>query len=1605
MALLARSAWLLAALGPGVGASPQQPDGSAAAVELMVGASFPDMIAPRVRRLLQLAGGGGGGGGGGGTGPGRVLSCGATRVAADCVFAGVTPAERVGPEGFLLAARECNGTKVIAAIGRPPAVAELGVDGSVPGCYAALERLGFAFLHPLAPSVPRALDFDFDRAFHALARPVDGARSGHGAQPDEVVAETPHFPMRGWHIHTEHPLELTDLLQGMGSDTPHRAGAETWASMLPEWQLVVEWAVANRQNHLEWVLLAAADWADYAYSAVRQARLTQLTRVCAGYGLPCGLDFGIAIKQQHAAFLVNTTASQPGDFRSLHARLDWMAAAGFSYLSTESGTSELTHPPDSYMLSLINETTRYAAEVHGMPAYIKVHCSSDQVAKDYKDPRTGQPINFNFLPIFADERLGMMPHPVQLYSHNDPAPTYGNVNFSYLFDFMFDFAEEADRADGDQQQQRQGRRMVYHPETAYWVSYDINVPLFLPVYGYNRLRDLRYIDRRQRESGRKIHGQMMFDSGWEFGYWLHDVVAARGAWDDPQQPNSLAAGFIKGLAPFTNLLGPEVGAAFGSFMVDFVESQRKLLINPLGLPAAEVVELNGIGYLQGWDAFADLESIAASLGFSSAATQPRRLGLRQLVLFPELHSRKYFERIRPILVAMDGSFGAAAATLARMLQPVPADSPARRLCDELCDSIELLHLRASQLLGLYDYATGGAKSQANATWRASRLVKATASINAAHVVMQRRVANFRTPTERVAAWAPGPTAYQYRYLWSAMTLYYWVRDHRIATARPTSAANTMATAAATTANGTTTALSPCFLNIIDPYDVVLGEGLPIPALKLLRQIADAMNWSSGFIIDCLAAPVSAPALEFPSGGDDASSGTRATAGGRLKMDDEALELACSSGGATSCTAVGLGQTLELSIDFGRAYSSAVPTGVKAWAFVNGTQWGAPVTAPATRLLLPMPRVGAAQIVVALLPLVAFPGPAGLPTRSPGGFPVGTPLSEVEPWNGTVSNAVSAVVQPRRIAPPAPRRPSEPLVLLEWESEFSAHYNTWISREATPLCGLYSSYNTDVHRQHALWLVEAGVDAVLLDWVDTLFNVPSWEELSAHGSEDMDASVALVATWAQMRKEGLPTPQVVPLLGLDNSCAVIGKTQCSAKVDVLQRQIEWTATTLRESSFSSLLREHGGQLPLLGIFDTTGLAMNGTYPEQDKLNTTGWSVKWMSAFLDTRPTQAAAGYWSWSDGSPRPVRSGTPTDVEAVCVKPAYFPQGPAKGHYIPPGGWRNAQATPQHQGATLLMQMQAAMLAPRPRYVIVSQWNEFTQDGCWPDRRQSIADSEGHAFSGAACNATLSDDIEPTSLTECGDVKHGDTCGGWGFSALNYLRAAIWAGLRNYSDSVNGHEDSHPCVLAILQPDDESKFAAGTARINVKWRTLAASAETNFSTHVDGVRHHCNVSRGNDESSCEVDVSHLQSGEHVLTVTAAQGAWTRLDVSRDNFQPFSEAVLVPSASVHIHLKTDDAVTPAPNQQIDMDLTLKKYLGVLVTKLETQMQEVKNENAALRRRVGFLENKVHILSNQTKKDIRRINMRLDQCEADTFAQMVERRQTQEQTPACDREAVA
>lgn len=114
-------------------------------------------------------------------------------------------------------------------------------------------------------------------------------------------------------------------------------------------------------------------------------------------------------------------------------------------------------------------------------------------------------------------RLGVLPHTVQMYTFDDPAPTYGQTNFTNMFKFA---TVEAPL-----------RYTLYHGETAYWVNYDIDMPLFLPYYAYGRLYDLRKLRAAEIRQGIHFMGQFNFESGWEWAYWLQNTITARAAWD------------------------------------------------------------------------------------------------------------------------------------------------------------------------------------------------------------------------------------------------------------------------------------------------------------------------------------------------------------------------------------------------------------------------------------------------------------------------------------------------------------------------------------------------------------------------------------------------------------------------------------------------------------------------------------------------------------------------------------------------------------------------------------------------------------------------------------------------------------------------------------------------------------------------------------------------------------------------------------------------------------------------------------------------------------------------------------------------------------------
>jgi hypothetical protein len=186
----------------------------------------------------------------------------------------------MGPEAFVVRSSEDGEMVCAAGNGEKRSPSPGKSIGTGFAAYALLEHLGFAFLHPLSPTVPTEL--------RRLSKALD-------------VRENPRLAFRGLHIHTQHPLELVEVLNGADAHMAASASANSstvpWASMLGDVRSTFEWLVANRQNRVQWALLHTEEWdaSNFTSSPLRQARLRNLTALAHAFGLSAGVDVPIAL--------------------------------------------------------------------------------------------------------------------------------------------------------------------------------------------------------------------------------------------------------------------------------------------------------------------------------------------------------------------------------------------------------------------------------------------------------------------------------------------------------------------------------------------------------------------------------------------------------------------------------------------------------------------------------------------------------------------------------------------------------------------------------------------------------------------------------------------------------------------------------------------------------------------------------------------------------------------------------------------------------------------------------------------------------------------------------------------------------------------------------------------------------------------------------------------------------------------------------------------------------------------------------------------------------------------------------------------------------------
>jgi len=770
--------------------------------------------------------------------------------------------------------------------------------GAAFAAYELLQSLGFAFWSPLeGPIAPVTLQ----------NLPVkDSIKT--------VRWEAPRWRSRTFHLHTQHPLELTDVLQGFdlplsldrgGVDTAARersedawtglerieqrwvatglAGegekeecsadasddklavaaracaavtargehCELWEEMVPDVLRFFEWSVAHRLNRIEWILLGNRRWGALVASPLRQARLRFLACLGQGMGLMVGVDDPIAFQQQHSWVMTTTLAPEAWQVASVRERVDWLiGGANFDFLSTEAGFSEFSAPDDKLMLRLLDAFASHVNGTWGKEATVKVHCSSNQFCKHFKDPRTDTPLNFNFLPTYAGPEMGVLPHTVQAYALDDPsAGVYGNKNFSFMAEYIRWEAGEGGARGGMEGFRRQ---VHFYPETAYFINVDIDVPLFLPVYAERRLHDLLLLAGVEEEEGFRLAGTWNFDSGWEWGYWLNDVVMAAAMWDPIQfveveggkEEKSCSSGsvmlkaFQRAVEQALRQLPSAIRATMAEWVAKLVYFQyHTLLLGELGddasIPCPNQSKLSGIAYLCGKDTWVEL---------------PRRLGMTftqpDYVAFDE-HTHPDYPHVQPLLAYMHARTAilhAEGAALVAALEET-ADTLSPRLLEhlrEMRDGIHLQALRAHQVALLYE-ATSPSLIAKDATpelqeRRKQLLADSRAVLEEATVVVRAREEQYHAPMGRIAGWRENPTVYHWDYLWSVKSLYFWWRDQG-------------------RAEGVSlpSRWSFCYLNRMDPSEVAVGVGK-----NFLRAVGTylpyVLPWS-GTVTDCLAPPL------------------------------------------------------------------------------------------------------------------------------------------------------------------------------------------------------------------------------------------------------------------------------------------------------------------------------------------------------------------------------------------------------------------------------------------------------------------------------------------------------------------------------------------------------------------------------------------------------------------------------------------------------------------------------------------------------------------------------------------------------------------------------
>lgn len=571
------------------------------------------------------------------------------------------------------------------------------VRGGVPlgiqfGLAHLFEMMGVRFFHPSRSFVPATL--------------------GTPLAAELGVDHAPEMDQRGLHLHILHPVESYFDFWEPGEENFDGA------------RRTLQWIIANRGNYVTWPALLdliapeSTDLRDHTRRIVNEAHRRGM-RVGLGTQL-----FGGASLQK--SLVLVPSGGDPAT--SIPSRLGVIADLPFDEFHIAFGEFS-GESPEVFLASLdlaYDEIHRLfpSAEVTGT-----IHVGN---FPDTRVTDMGEEMLYYFLVQYSTRPIIPWVHTVMYYNlFEDAGGAYNHDDFFAHRDFLLDRLATH-------------RDVAYHPETAYWIAFDNSVPTYLPLYTRSRHYDLAQIRARTRAvGGDELGRQVVFSSGWEWGYWQNDWAVLQMSYELGASSEALQERM------FAPLPG---GAELASIVNELSDVQQTSLLE---------------GRLAAYLASTDFTfPIGVLMGFWS---QPRRPEFSELIAYDATRAAEFRARV---LIPLEMLRGDTEALLARFSGAgIDLDEP---FSAELRDGVEIDLHRTEFALAVFSAAIvraeGGDPSE---MIRAAQTAK-----DAAEVTIRRRHAALHDPDPASLLATRRRTAllYQYGYLREADTLCYYARE-------------------------------------------------------------------------------------------------------------------------------------------------------------------------------------------------------------------------------------------------------------------------------------------------------------------------------------------------------------------------------------------------------------------------------------------------------------------------------------------------------------------------------------------------------------------------------------------------------------------------------------------------------------------------------------------------------------------------------------------------------------------------------------------------------------------------------------------------------------